>query len=122
MIGQFGVGFYSSFLVADTVVVTTKHNDDKQYIWESDGSQFKIMEDPRGSTLQRGTTISLFMKEEAKNFLEESSVQSLVNKYSQFINFPIYLWKSRIEEEEQEISDTEEADADPDKTTGDIEV
>lgn len=57
MIGQFGVGFYSAFLVANSVVVTTKHNDDKQYIWESDSSSYNIIEDPRGDTLKRGTTI-----------------------------------------------------------------
>lgn len=57
MIGQFGVGFYSAYLVANTVVVTTKHNDDKQYIWESDSNNFSIVEDPRGDTLKRGTTV-----------------------------------------------------------------
>jgi heat shock protein beta len=57
MIGQFGVGFYSAFLVANRVVVTTKHNDDSQYIWESDSASFNIFEDPRGNTLKRGTTI-----------------------------------------------------------------
>ena len=54
MIGQFGVGFYSSFLVAEKVIVTTKHNNDKQYIWESDAESFSIVEDPRGPTLKRG--------------------------------------------------------------------
>uniref|UniRef100_A0A0A9XRH4 Heat shock protein 83 n=1 Tax=Lygus hesperus TaxID=30085 RepID=A0A0A9XRH4_LYGHE len=108
MIGQFGVGFYSSFLIADRVVVTTKHNDDDQYIWESDASSFSITKDPRGPTLKRGTTISLYLKDEAKDYLEVNTLRNLVKKYSQFINFPIYLWADR-EVEIDEIVEEEEA-------------
>ena len=71
LIGQFGVGFYSAFLVADKVIVTSKHNEDKQYIWESDSNSFSVVEDPRGDTLKRGTQISLFLKEEAYDYLEQ---------------------------------------------------
>nr|CAG4649106.1 EOG090X01EZ [Scapholeberis mucronata] len=108
LIGQFGVGFYSAFLVADRVVVTTKHNDDKQYIWESDANSFSIVEDPRGNTLQRGTQISLYLKEEARDFLEIDTIRNLVHKYSQFINFSIYLWTSKTEEVEEPIEDETE--------------
>lgn len=82
--------------MADRVVVTSKHNDDEQYIWESDTASFSIAKDPRGNTLLRGTTISLFMKEEAQDFLSEDSLTGLIKKYSQFINFPIYLWESKV--------------------------
>uniref|UniRef100_A0A2M3ZE09 Heat shock protein 83 n=1 Tax=Anopheles braziliensis TaxID=58242 RepID=A0A2M3ZE09_9DIPT len=107
MIGQFGVGFYSAFLVADRVVVTTKHNDDKQYIWESDAASFSIVEDPRGDTLQRGSQVSLHLKEEALDFLEEDTVKQLIKKYSQFINFPIYMWTSKEVEEEVPVEEEE---------------
>merc|ERR1711935_708619 len=95
MIGQFGVGFYSAFLVADKVIVTTKHNNDKQYIWESDAESFTVVEDPRGATLKRGTTVTLVLKEEAYDFLEVDTVKDLIKKYSQFINFNIYLWSAK---------------------------
>ena len=108
MIGQFGVGFYSSFLVADRVVVTSKHNEDKQYIWESDADSFNIVDDPRGDTLLRGTTVSLYLKEEARDFLEEDTVRNLIKKYSQFINFPIYLWSSKTETVEEPIEEEAE--------------
>ncbi|EGC34917.1 hypothetical protein DICPUDRAFT_98061 [Dictyostelium purpureum] len=108
LIGQFGVGFYSLFLVADSVVVTSKSNDDDQYIWTSDSqSQFTIAKDPKGNTLGRGTRISLHIKEDSKEFLEQQTIRELVKKYSQFINFPIFLYTSEeievpVEEKEPE--------------------
>lgn len=114
MIGQFGVGFYSAFLVADRVVVTTKHNSDKQYIWESDAASFTIVEDPRGDTLKRGSQISLHLKEEAQDFCEEDTVKQLIRKYSQFINFPIYMWASKSVEEDVPVEETESKKVDED--------
>lgn len=117
MIGQFGVGFYSAFLVADRVVVTTKNNADKQYIWESDAASFNIVEDPRGDTLKRGSQVSLYLKDEALDFLEEDTVKQLIKKYSQFINFPIYMWTSKNVEEEVPV----EAEEKPEKSDDDEE-
>merc|ERR1712130_507343 len=115
LIGQFGVGFYSAFLVADRVVVTSKHNDDKQHVWESDANSFSVVEDPRGDTLKRGTQISLYLKEESRDYLEQDTVKELIKKNSQFINFNIYLWGSKtetveepIEEEDEEVKEDEE--------------
>lgn len=108
MIGQFGVGFYSSFLVADRVIVTTKHNDDDQYIWESDASSFSITKDPRGNTLKRGTQITLIMKEEAGDYLEQDTIRNLVKRYSQFINFPIHLWSSKTVKVEEPVEEADE--------------
>ena len=106
LIGQFGVGFYSSFLVADKVFVTSKSNDDdQQHIWESDANSFIVNEDPRGDTLKRGTHITLKLKEEAKDFLEQDTLKNLIEKYSQFINFPIYLWQSQTEQVEEPIEE-----------------
>jgi len=118
LIGQFGVGFYSSFLVSDKVVVTTKHNDDKQYIWESDAESFSIAEDPRGDTLKRGTTVSLFLKEEAYDYLEQDTVRTLIKKYSQFINFNIHLWASSTKTVDEPIDDDEETPAEDEQKKG----
>merc|ERR1711860_18871 len=85
-----------------------KHNDDKQYIWESDASSFTIVEDPRGDTLKRGTQITLFLKEEAYDYLEQDTVKDLIKKYSQFINFSIYLWASKTETVEEPIEEEED--------------
>jgi heat shock protein beta len=100
LIGQFGVGFYSCFLVADKVIVTSKNNADDQHIWESDSTSFNVIKDPRGNTLGRGTTVSLHLKEEAGEFFEFSTLEDIIRKYSQFINFNIYLWKSKTVKEE----------------------
>ena len=116
LIGQFGVGFYSAFLVADTVIVTSKHNDDKQFIWESDSASFNLVEDPRGDTLKRGTQITLHLKEEAYDFLEEDTLRNLIKKYSQFINFPIYIWASKTETIEEPIEEGEEEPEDKPET------
>uniref|UniRef100_A0A669B3K9 Endoplasmin n=1 Tax=Oreochromis niloticus TaxID=8128 RepID=A0A669B3K9_ORENI len=117
LIGQFGVGFYSAFLVADKVIVTSKHNNDTQHIWESDSNQFSVIEDPRGDTLGRGTTITLVLKEEASDYLELETIKNLVKKYSQFINFPIY-----TETVEEPIEEDAEAAEEPEKEASEDEA
>ncbi|CAG9834981.1 unnamed protein product [Diabrotica balteata] len=122
MIGQFGVGFYSAFLVADRVIVTSKHNDDKQYIWESDSASFSIVDDPRGDSLKRGTTVSLELKSEARDFLDHDNIRNLVKKYSQFINFPIYLWTSHTETVEEPLDEDASEETSPSADEDDAAV
>ena len=110
LIGQFGVGFYSAFLVADEVIVVSKSNDDdKQYIWKSaaDG-QFTIAEDPRGNTLGRGTAIILKLKEDADEFLKQSRIEDLIKRYSQFTQYPLLVWDKKVETEEVPVEKDEE--------------
>uniref|UniRef100_A0A7S3XYP4 Histidine kinase/HSP90-like ATPase domain-containing protein n=3 Tax=Heterosigma akashiwo TaxID=2829 RepID=A0A7S3XYP4_HETAK len=108
MIGQFGVGFYSVYLVADKVQVVSKHNDDDQYLWESTAdSNFAVARDPRGNTLGRGTEITLFLKEDAGSFLADARLEELISRYSEFITFPIYLWKAHTEEREVDFDEDE---------------
>ncbi|XP_023673638.2 endoplasmin-like isoform X5 [Paramormyrops kingsleyae] len=123
LIGQFGVGFYSAFLVADSVIVTSKHYNDTQHIWESDSNEFSVVTDPRGNTLGRGTTITLVMKEETSDYLELETIKNLVKKYSQFINFPIYVWNSKTEtvEEPFEDDDVEESKKDAGEDEAEVE-
>jgi molecular chaperone HtpG len=111
MIGQFGVGFYSSYLVANKVVVISKSNDDEQYRWESiANSTFQVVKDTilndKSNAIGRGTKIILYLKDECVEFLEERKLKDLIKKHSEFISFPIELWIEKTTE--KEVDDDEE--------------
>merc|ERR1712066_766226 len=125
LIGQFGVGFYSAFLVADKVSVTSKCNDDPvQHVWESSAdASFTVVDDPRGSTLGRGTRVTLHLKEDAHDYLSEDKLKDSVKKYSQFIQFPIYVKvKKEVEAEAEEEDDDDKEDEDAEEKKDDVET
>ena len=109
MIGQFGVGFYSAYLVANKVVVTSKSNDDEQHIWTSNAdSKFFVTKDPRGDTLGRGTRVTLHLKDDAIEFVEQDKIKNIVKRYSEFINYPIKLYLSKDVKEQVPVDTPED--------------
>eukprot|EP01022_Parablepharisma_sp_SALTPOND_P004429 TRINITY_DN120270_c3_g1_i1.p1 TRINITY_DN120270_c3_g1~~TRINITY_DN120270_c3_g1_i1.p1 ORF type:complete len:937 (-),score=164.49 TRINITY_DN120270_c3_g1_i1:2525-5335(-) len=128
LIGQFGVGFYSTYLVAKKVVVTSKNNDDDQHIWISQaGSSFSVIKDPNGNTLGRGTRVTIYLKDDAIEYVEQDTIKELAKRYSEFINYPIYIRMQKqitkeVEEEEPEKKEEEKQAEEAKKTEENVEV
>merc|ERR1719161_439226 len=122
LIGQFGVGFYSAFLVADKMSVTSKCNDDPvQHVWESSAdASFTVVDDPRGNTLGRGSRVTLHLKEDAHDYLSEDKLKETAKKYSQFIQFPIYVKVKK--EVDADTDEDEDDDKDDEEEKDDVEA
>merc|ERR1712146_705380 len=114
MIGQFGAGFYSAFLVAEQVIVTSKNNADEQHVWTSSaGGSFTVVQD-NSNPIGRGTRITMVLKEDMKDYLNERTLKDLVKKHSEFIGFPIKLYVEKTEE--KEVTDDEEEEEEEEET------
>lgn len=128
LIGQFGVGFYSAFLVANKVEVTSKSNDDEQHIWTSTAdAKFFVTKDPRGDTLGRGSRVTLYLKDDAAEYVEQEKIKNLVKKYSEFINYPIKLYLSKdvreqVPVEEEKPKEEDGSEGEEKKDDGETEV
>lgn len=108
LIGQFGVGFYSSYLVADNVKVTSKHNNDKEYIWESSANGNYTITETENQELSRGTIIELTLKDDAKEYLDVDRIKDVIKKHSEYIQYPIKVYTQKTKEEEVEVEETNE--------------
>merc|ERR1712100_106881 len=124
LIGQFGVGFYSAFLVADKVSVTSKCNEDPvQHVWESSAdASFTVVDDPRGNTLGRGSRVTLHLKEDAHDYLSEDKLKETSKKYSQFIQFPIYVKVKKEVDADADEDDDDDKDDDDEEKKDDVET
>merc|ERR1712190_253216 len=124
LIGQFGLGFYSAFLVADKVTVTPKCNDDPvQHVWESSAdASFTVVPDPHGNTLGRGSRVTLHLKEDAHDYLSEDKLKEASKKYSQFIQFPIYVKVKKEVEAEAEEEDDDDDDKEDEEDKDDVQT
>ena len=104
LIGQFGVGFYSTYLVSNKVVVTSKNHEDQQYVWVSQaGNTFEVTKDPRGNSLGRGTRVTLYLKDDCLEFNNQDVIRKNIKKYSEFINFPIFLRINQTYTREEDV-------------------
>jgi len=118
LIGQFGVGFYSAFLVADRVTVVSKsHDDPEQHVWQSDAAgSFTVTTDPRGNTLGRGTEVILHLKDDSLEWLEQDKLRTTIRRYAQFVTFPIKLLanvEKEVEDDTAEEADVEKKEEQP---------
>ncbi|WUR05108.1 heat shock protein HSP 90 [Vairimorpha necatrix] len=113
LIGQFGLGFYSSYLVAEKVDIITKHPQDEAYVWSSNGKENYTIEKYEGKEFSHGTSVILYIKEGNEEYLESDKIMSLIKKYSQYVLYPLFVYV----EKEVEVKDEEEKEGDKKEDT-----